>query len=293
MNKTINFFSIIGLASAAIACNPNVYPGFDDNDAFVAFDKGAVTVAEGGKSVTIPVTLASTNGVSTTISYAAVDGTAKQGTNFELADGAATLTFTPEKRTQEIVVNIIDNPGVFTGDLKFSLAFKSTGDVNAGAENSCTVTITDLDHPLSFILGDYAGSGDSFFSNRGHFDWTITIFKDPNDVSKVWVGNLEPYFLSAGFNMSYNEPDLSYVENTFYGIVNEDKTQIIVPKGQALGYNNVVLIGFTDPDGEGDEADIIFNISPDGSTLTMPNAWGADEDGFYNAMRGGVVFSKK
>ncbi len=293
MKKLLRYFSIIGVGAALTACNLNVDPTFDDNDAFVAFDKATASVSEDAKVVSIPVTLASVSGISTTISYAAVDGTAKQGKDFELADGSATLTFSAEKRTQYINVNIIHHEGVYTGDLKFSLTFKSTGDVNTSADNTCTVTITDLDHPLNFILGSYETTAESYFSGKGPWSWTVKIEKDAEDVSKVWVKDLEPYLGEYGWvsaNGAYN---------TFYGIVNEEKTQITIPRGQLLGYDETAcMMGFTSADcDEGGLADIIIQISSDGKTLTMPYAWGcavtAEGKNWYNIIQGGVILKKK
>lgn len=285
----MNFKYLTLVALALVACKPDVEPGFNDNDAFVSFDKSSVTIAENNGSVSIPVTLASVSGIETTISYEAIDGTAKAGTNFELADGAATLTFNEENRTQYIVVNINDNPGVFTGDLKFSLSFKSSGDVAVGAENTCVVTISDLDHPLSHILNTYTASKTPYFSGRPS-DFEITIYKDADDVSKVWIGNLDPYFAASGF--------VAPAENYFYGIVNEDKTKIVIPKDQPVGYQDVVLVGFTDPEADGAFTDVVIEISADGNTLTMPNAFGVVKSsdmssGWFNLYTGPIVFTKK
>jgi hypothetical protein len=227
------------LALAAVSCNKNENPVFNDADAFVAFDKGAVSVSELAGTVKIPVTLVSLAGKETTISYEAVDGTAKAGTNFTLADGAATLTFTKDEPTQIITVNILDpevvydadgtrTGGKYTGDLKFTLKFKSTGDVNAGRESSCTITIEDVDHPLSAILGDWtfnARKGNSY-SAATAVSWANVLRKDETDDHKVWFYNIA--YLSAG----WAGWDISY-----YGVVSEDLTTITIPLGQESEYH--------------------------------------------------------
>ena len=108
------FILIAALAFAAISCDKNESPSFDDSNAYVAFNKGTISVSELNNTVSIPVTLVSLGGLETVISYEAVDGTAKAGTNYELADGAATLTFTKDEPTQYIVINILD-----PGDTRF------------------------------------------------------------------------------------------------------------------------------------------------------------------------------
>ena len=288
MKKIITYLGVIALGSALVAsCNINDYPTFDDADAFVAFDKSSVSVAEDGGTVSIPVTLASVAGLSTSVSYEAVDGTAKAGTNFELVDGSATLKFSESGRTQYIEVKITDIPGTYTGDLSFTLKFKSTGDVNEGNSNSCKVTIVDNDHPLSFILGTYSASADSYFSSRGHFDWDITVEKDASDISMVWISNLDPYFAKYG----YIAPSYNY----FYGKVSDDKTTMTIPQGQSLGYSSTVTKGLNDPDADVATAysDINVVISEDGSTLTITNAWGIYDDGWWNLFNGPIVFTKK
>ncbi len=274
----------MALGAALVGCDLNKEPVFDDKDAFVAFGKSSASIAETGGTIAIPVTLASVSGIETTISYEAVDGTAKLGTDYELADGSATLKFGPEGRTQNIVINILPHEGTYTGDLKFTLKFKSTGDVNAGYENSCVITIVDTDHPLNFILSTYTTTT---VTGRGEYTWDIKVDKDAEDVSKVWISDLEPYFASYG----YTAPKYNY----FYGIVNAEKTQITIPTNQKLGYGNVILIGLDAPllDDANTVQDIIVEISADGSTLTIPNAWGPDEDGWWNYCEGGAVFTKK
>lgn len=228
------------LALMAVSCDKNESPVFDDANAFVAFNNGTVTVSETKKTVSIPVTLVSLAGLETTISYEAEDGTAKAGVNYNLADGAATLTFTKEEPTQNIVVNIIDldavyeaDPadatkqvragGKYTGDLKFTIKFKSTGDVAAGRESSCVVTIEDTDHPLSAILGDWTFNAlSSSFSAKS---WANVLRKDESDDHKVWFFNL------VGFNSGWAGWDISY-----YGNVSEDLTTITIPLGQDSEY---------------------------------------------------------
>ena len=230
---------LAALAFTAVACDKNENPVFDDADAFVAFNKGSVNVSETAKTVSIPVTLVSLAGLETTVSYEAVDGTAKVNTNYKLADGAATLTFTKDAPTQMIVVNILDPEAVFekdedgkdvrtggkyTGDLKFTLKFKSTGDVAAGREASCVVTIEDTDHPLSAILGDWTFS--AFKPAGTAVSWANVLMKDESDDHKVWFYNIA--YLGSG----WAGWDISY-----YGNVSEDLTTITIPMGQESEYH--------------------------------------------------------
>ena len=232
------FILIAALAFAAISCDKNESPSFDDSNAYVAFNKGTISVSELNNTVSIPVTLVSLGGLETVISYEAVDGTAKAGTNYELADGAATLTFTKDEPTQYIVINILDpgatyaeeegqqvrQGGLYTGDLKFTVQFKSTGDVNAGYENKCVITIEDTDHPLSAILGDWTFS--AFKPAGTAVSWANVLRKDETDDHKVWIYNI------AYLNSSWEGWDISY-----YGNVSEDLKTITIPMGQESEYH--------------------------------------------------------
>ncbi|MBP5625534.1 MAG: hypothetical protein J6W98_01295 [Bacteroidales bacterium] len=223
-------FGLVSLAS----CELNSDPKFNDSDAFVAFDKTALSCSETDGEISVPVTLASLNGKSATISYAAANGTAKEGVNFDLVDASGTLTFTPENRTQYIKVKIYDPDvtfdkdgarvsGKYTGDLKFNLEFKGTGDVAASMESACTVTIKDLDHPLTNILGNWQFSA----MCRGEMaSWPCELKKDEEDDHVVWFYDLV-FFSRSG----WDGWDVSY-----YGVVSEDLQTITIPLGQESEY---------------------------------------------------------
>ena len=228
-------YSVIALAAGLVmlaSCDLNKEPVFNDSDAFVAFDNAALSFSETDGEVSIPVTLASLNGKSTTVSYEAANGTAKSGVNFELVDGAGTLSFTPDARTQYIKVRILDPEveyedgervgGLYTGDLKFTISFKSTGDVAASRQNACTVTIKDVDHPMSALLGDYSMTAESYFN--GPVDWTMSILKDENDDHMVWFFNI---FAVDGW---------ADTDTMYYGNVDADMTTITIPLGQESEY---------------------------------------------------------
>lgn len=235
------FFKIMAGAAAFTAlasCNLNDCPTFDDADAFVAFDKTGIMVDETAGSVTIPVTIASIAPVKTSVTYEVVDGTAKAGENYSLADESAVLTFDGKTRTQEIVINITNKQGEYTGDLSFTINIISGGkSLNLGANSSCTVKISDLDHPLAALLGDYTATGFSYFDGAEE-SWTLTMYKDDADINVVWIDGIisafSGYYPSADFRV--------------YGNVSADKTTISLPLGQVLktkaSGNTLSLWGF-------------------------------------------------
>ncbi len=287
MKKIFTILSVMAMGAALTGCDLNKEPVFDDKDAFVAFGKSSASVKETDGTISIPVTLASLSGISTKVSYEPVDSTAKRGVDYELADGASTLTFSKENRTQNIVINILPHKGEYTGDRKFILKFKSTGDVAAGYENTCVVTISDTDHPLNFILGEYGAPATTGVFGTAYAAWTVTVEKDEKDVSKVWLTNLDPDWIG-------------YCKNSVYGVVNAEKTTITIPKDQEIGYTHadygpVTLVGLDAATYEeaGDFADLIINISEDGSTLTTANAYGTNSQGWWNVIDAPFTFTKK
>lgn len=273
------------------SCNINEYPSFDDADAFLAFTSSTAAVGEEAGSLEIPVLLTSKSGLSATAEIEVVadeTGTgAIEGTHFTIEN--KTLTFSGlEGATQKIKINVIDND-VFGGNKSFTIRLKEGGSVKLGAAKTCKVTIQDDEHPLAFILGTYGASADSYFSSRGHFDWDITISRDETDINKVWIGDLDPYFAANGYTAANGS-------NIFYGIVNEEKTQILVPVGQTLGYQNTALVAFVaaDPDVDETEGDnIVIDIKDNGQTLVITNAWGIYDDGWWNLFRGPITLTKK
>ena len=285
MKKIFYLFSIVVMGMLVASCNLNEFPTFDDKDAFAAFPTASMSIAEDGGVLNIPVHVTSLNGVATTVSYEFVNGSAKQGVDFEDASGSGTLSFGAGESQKNIAVKIINHPGVFTGDLKFSVKFKSTGDVAAGAATTCSVTINDLDHPLSAILGDYTAKGNSYFN--GAQEWTMTFIKDASDVTKVWIYNI---FGSDGW---------ADTDTMFYGIANDDLTNISVPLGQETEYvysngNACVLLGFDGAEGW-DEGTLNIAVKDGGNTLEFIDygPWlyipGA---GSVNILYGGIVCTK-
>lgn len=283
-----------GLVAATLllaSCDINKYPEFDDANAFVAFQSSTAAVGEEDGSVEIPVLLTSKSGMSATAEIEVVadeTGTgAVEGTHFTIEN--KTLSFSGlDGAIQKIKINVVDND-VFGGNKSFTIRLKEDGSVNLGAAKTCKVTIQDDEHPLAFILGTYGASADSYFSSRGHFDWDITISRDESDITKVWIGDLDPYFASNGYNAANNY-------NIFYGIVNEERTQILIPVGQKLGYDDTALAAFVaeDPDVDETEADnVIIDIKDNGQTLVITNAWGIYDDGWWNLFRAPITLTKK
>lgn len=196
----------------------------------------------------VPVTLASLKGISETVKFEIVettkddkgnevvlyhdlwdkkgdpddqanwkDVTAHRDVNFRLLTASGTLSFDAEHRTQYIEFELIYNPE-YTGDLKFDIKLSKPESVNLGNNSTCTVTIGDVNHPLTELLGDYKatdGDGES---------WTMSLYKDEKDDHMVWFFNFFAVPSWADFDMMY------------YGNVDEELTKINIPFGQASEY---------------------------------------------------------
>ncbi len=289
----------LGMAAGLLlaSCNINELPEYDDSNAFVAFTSSAVNVGEEEGSTEVEVLLTSIGGIETTVNFEVVPAEtagAEEGKHFTI-EGSKSLTFTKAAPTQKIKLNIIDNE-TFDGNVKFNINLTDANGVQLGASKTCTVTIQDNEHPLLFILGTYVSSGPlvSAFSSRGQWDaHEITIERDADDISKVWIGNLDPYFAQYGY--------VAPKYNNFYGFVNDEKTEIRVPCGQETGYDIVSLYGFEDPEADSEPiqtGNIIIKIEEDGKKLIIENAYGvcmSDDlsSGWYNIVLGPATFTKK
>ena len=115
----------------------------------------------------------------------------------------------------------------------------------------------------------------------------MTFIKDASDVTKVWIYNI---FGSDGW---------ADTDTMFYGVANDDLTNIAVPLGQETEYvysngNACVLLGFDGAEGW-DEGTLNIAVKDGGNTLEFIDygPWlyipGA---GSVNILYGGIVCTK-
>lgn len=268
------------------SCDINEYPKFDNANAFVAIQQTSASISETGEELSIPVMLTSLGGMNGSVDFEITPDEQKgavEGTHYTILNDSKTLNFTADAATQYIKFKIIDNE-VFGGDVKMTITLKNAQGVQLGASKTCVVTIEDNEHPLAFILGTMTAIGYDYFSDGAEEEWTATFEKDPADLTKVWIYNI----CSGGCSLPV------------YGIVNEEKTEIRIPVGQATANTSsydVILEGFRD-NGETDIENgdcIIGKISEDG-TITIEDWFGAhaysagttNSAGWYAIEMGGV-----
>ena len=276
MKLNIKYLSFLLAGAVALAsCDKNEPNVFDDKDAFVAFDAVSVTYAEDyskdGATFKIPVTLASVKGLDETVKFEVVTPEQKgavAGVNYELLTTTGVLSFNAENRTQYIEFKTMTD-GEYTGDLKFIVKLLPSETLPVGSESECTVTISDIDHPLTFILGDFTASGTDYWD--GPATWTITIHKDAEDDHKVWFDNL------------FNNPGWIDPRTRFYGVVNDEKTVINIPFGQESEYKYsngmpLILLGLDNDLYGHDTGSVDVAITVDGANVSLDFG---DEYGFW------------
>ena len=298
MKLNIKYLSFLLAGAVTLAsCDKNEPNVFDDKDAFVAFGQVSVSYNEDySKDSTmtfkIPVTLASVKGLEETVKFEIVapeDSTkaAKAGVNYELVTTTGVLSFNAENRTQYIEFLTMPD-GEYTGDLSFSVKLLPTETLAVGAESECTVTICDIDHPLTFMLGAYTATGVNYWN--GPTTWTMTFYKDAEDDHKVWIDNL------------FEKASWAAEDTRYYGIVSDDNTTINIPFGQTTEYKYsngkpVTLLGFNGEDGY-DTGSVDVKIIMEGAKVTLDfgTEWGfwvwIEGAGNLNIVSPGIVAVK-
>ena len=295
MKLNIKYLSFLLAGAFALAsCDKNEPNVFDDKDAFVAFDAVSVTYAEDyskdGATFKIPVTLASVKGVEETVKFEVVTPEQKgavAGVNFELVTTTGVLSFDAEKRTQYIEFKTMAD-GEYTGDLKFSVKLLPSETLPVGSESECTVTISDIDHPLTFMLGSYTATGVNYWN--GPTTWTMTFYKDAEDDHKVWIDNL------------FEKESWAADDTRYYGIVSDDNTTLNIPFGQESEYKYsngkpVTLLGFDGSNGY-DTGSVDAKIIIDGAKVTIDfgTEWGfwvwIEDAGNLNIVNPGITAVK-
>lgn len=199
------------------------------HESFVTFGTSSVAVTEDVGTVSIPVQVYNAGSEEVTVTVKATDGTAKNGTNYEIVDPVSgVLTFAPGQSEKNVVVLVKNIKDRFTGDLSFSMSLASATDgIVEGRIDNLTFTINDNDHPLAKFIGTWTGS---ITGRRASYSMNVTIEGVDGDetYSKLKISNLEPYFASNGLTAATGY-------NVFTGVVNEGRTQITISAKQPTG----------------------------------------------------------
>ena len=190
-----NYNKILTIAFVALLLVPsckklNETPVFEASESFAAFKITSAKVDENKGQIVIPVQIGCIDPVESNVSYKIVDGTAKVNENYKDTDESAVLTFDGKSREENIVIEIINHEGEFTGDLDFTIELLAATGLKLSMEKTCKVTIVDLDHPLAAILGDYTVTCHEHWG--GDMTYSMTLSKDPKDITVVWCDGICP-----------------------------------------------------------------------------------------------------
>lgn len=284
MKKILNFCVVAALVVLAASCNRKVE---FEHTTFATFGAVKYNVQETVGSLKVPVLLYNATGNDVQISLAVDATTAVEGVDFEIVSPAnGLLSFSDQTDTLYVELSIKSMVGEFTGAKDFSLQIASaTEGVSVGNYNTANVTIIDLDHPLAQFIGDWSGVMGGMYQNPS-YSTTFNVSADPND------DTFTKLILSTGIDPFFHQMGLS---NATYTAV-ASGNQIVVAAEQPNNYEDVVLLGFNNPDpSAADSYDHLrFELQEDG-TLVQLNAYGAytpGQGGFYEIYLGGAVFTK-
>lgn len=305
MKKVFTYLTVAGAALFAAACDPNNAPVFDDSDAFVGFSSTRVTVSESvvkksgektdmGDTVFIPVTLGSVAGLAGSATYTIVPDTTKdgvypvEGIHYELVDndGTGTLKFDADNRTRYIGIagKLYDE---YTGNLSLNIKVKASSGLKTGAQDVCTVVITDVNHPLADLIGSWTSTVESAF-DYAEYVVTTTMEPDADDVTKIWFTNLQVD-----------------VPMKVYGIVSGEKGErvITVPCGQksVVGGYEFELLWLDTEEAADSDGEVVIAQQVDESLLSEEYGFGVyaydaetgDELGWYGANLPGGTWVKQ
>lgn len=234
---------------------------------FVNLYRTTVSVNEDVGTVILPVKLGSLKGdKNTSVTFKVVEGAAKEGVNFTIEPAGKVLNFNGTD-SLAIKINVVDQPGVFTGALDFQIELESaTNDYQVGGSSVTSFTIKDNDHPLANILGTYTAT--AYGQGAGDVTWTLNLTTDEKDITVVWCDFIVP-MLSV-----YS----SYGKGYAKGVVSEDKSTITFEAEQELdakggkafdvGYGTFALYPCSYPGRYSlDDGDVVFNKTDDAGVV--------------------------
>lgn len=276
--KNIYRILVIAAISAFFAsCDrTDNYIGADGKEgfqSFVTFDvKTSYSVSEDIGHLSIPVRLVNPAELAFNVTLSGVDGDAINGVNYSISEPEnGVLSFSATDTLKYITIDVTRIPDYNEpGYLKFAVTLDAaTNGIAIGAFNKVDVTITDADHPLADILGDYTSVGTDYFD--GNTSWTTTLSSVEGDVTSVRIIGLTPSFV-GGYNPALGT-DYSFVAE----VSGEAGSRTFsVPFGtpfvSPVNGNIVSLWGF-DGTYVYDEGDLVFVEQPDGS-FVFEDDWG-------------------
>ena len=255
MKTTYRILSCVVLLAAAVSCSHKAdfttYP-------FVCFNSGNASYAvnENDGKLVFPVSAHNVEGT-TTVSFEVVPGTAIPGTHYTVEPANGTLTLSGNQ-SQNITLNIIDNPGVYTGNGSLTINLTSaSGGVEVGLAKTIKCTIVDNDIPIDWAFVEGVWNAQD-----------VTLAGAPDgDAYKVKITKVDDTTLKL-YNLWGGELDL-VGEIEFDG---SKSATILFPAAQtvfdasAYGYGPLVLLG-VDEAGDWNFVPAAASVTGDGITI--------------------------
>lgn len=290
MKKTFRILTAASVVLLSLACSR--LEKFEHHT-FATFNDSEYIVEETVGTLKVPVTLYNSDG-NVNVVVKTVDGTATGGKDYSIVEPASgVLAFAQGETTKEITIQINNHSGEYTGNLGFSVELSSSTDgLEVGSVSAVSVTIKDLDHPLSKLFGVFSGAAPGYWGDA--YTATVQITSDPKDVNKVLVYNLDTYLASNGLTAAKGY-------NIYSGEVNDKQNTITIANNQRTGYTHstqgaLVITGFDapSPDEATGYSDIVLNYNSDYSAISIANAFGVrTSEGWYEIYLGGITLAKK
>lgn len=174
--------TLVVMASCSRVAEFTTYP-------FVVMEKtGSVSYKESAGQVLIPVTSYNFEGMTGTVTFEVNDITGHKGTAYTVEPASGVLTFTGNQ-TQNIIVNIIDNTGTYTGNDDFSIKLTgTTGELTLGNAYNLKCSIIDNDIPVdwAFVQGTWDASD---FGAAETYEISIAKLDDTTiELTNLWDG---------------------------------------------------------------------------------------------------------
>ncbi len=256
MKNIVKAFAVLAGVAALSACNK--YAEYNWTP-FVSLDVRSATISESDPATawTLPVHLYNHDGACT-VTYTVEAISAKEGVDYSLADASGVLSFPAGTDTQNIVVNISGQPGVYTGNVKFAVKLQSASDdVTLGVLNTCTVTVVDKDIKVdwAYIVGVWkAQDYDAEQPDGGQYKVEFKKVDDETvSLSNLYGGGMTIY------------GTVEFAANGSSATIAFDPMQPVAD-ASANGYGELVIIG-KNASGKWAVAPAIATISADGFVL--------------------------
>lgn len=264
MKRIFNII-LLFLAVASFTSCENEDIMFDESMSFVAFTTKTATTTEVNQTLEIPVMVtAMTGSAAIDVTYTIItDGHANpavKDSDFKVISNEK-LSYADGYGFNNIVIETIDNDK-FTGAKTFSIVLSSNSlNYDFGALDTITVSISDDDHPLGWMLGSYAAVVTA--TANGDLAHGITLEPIEGETSKIKV------FGMSGLKYGAPLADPYYLE----GVVNEEFTELKIKAEQewdTWGYGPTTLQVWEDDNGEGAETgELIGEITNNNGAITI------------------------